>query len=331
MARAQRYDSSRAGSPASRSRRKARRPFFPARREHGVGSFAAPRGLELVRPAAAAAPQIQRRVFAGRTARQHVNQMFSTQDVRRLDFRHEREGSPPRLVALGRAPLSAFDDAFRARLMRELLESDHDLNLLFQSIAADTPEHDLLRGGQTVAERQTWSLYMMGRLQEGGGAHADGVTILSPELAANIPNYTGPVSRRANRSYIVYTQPASLAHELFGHFYLATRGSQSGHGRDVTPGRGVQEPGGAPFTGSVNEFIEQQAADVRLGVSDVRFSPTRRLEWNIPTQTDPFVGTYTELMQRYPGARVDHVDGRYRVTLPEPPTQQEETQQEETR
>src|SRR5262249_233046 len=49
----------------------------------------------------------------------------------------------------------------------------------------------------------------------------------------------------------------TVAHELLGHFYLATKGAPVGHSESLK-GKGISDVSGKPFEKSVLEFIETQ-------------------------------------------------------------------------
>src|SRR5262249_48909298 len=52
-------------------------------------------------------------------------------------------------------------------------------------------------------------------------------------------------------------QELTVAHELYGHVYLATRGEPSGH-MESLKGKGIKGASGEEFGGTVKEFIDKE-------------------------------------------------------------------------
>ena len=236
---------------------------------------------------------INRTIFAqSQLTLRDFGQLLSPRDVSVLAF---RQGGPP-FELVDRGGTGPFDDAFRIGLIREILSSPNEILLIRTSMTAQSPPHDLYRNGQMIRSNITTPLYVM---THGG---ASGVHIPSRSLALAHPNYTGPVSR-VDKSYVIYHDPNSLAHELFGHAYLSIKGSPFGHGGIVTASANIRAPDGSLYTGEVDRFISEFVSEVRPSLGTLHFSPTRVLNWPTP-QGGTFSATYLEFSSRYPHAWV---------------------------
>jgi len=258
---------------------------------------------------------INRSVFAqDRRTRTDFGRLYSTRDVRVLRF---RRGRRPYQILYRRRP-GPFDDTFRVGLIREIINSSSEILLLRLSMSSNSPPHDLYRNGQLVSRNLTTPLSAM--------AHgmASGVHIPDRALALAHPGYTGPVSRVANRSYVAYQDPLSLGHELFGHHYLAIKGSPFGHGSTVPATANIRNPDGTIYSGPTNRFISEFTEEKRYGLRAgrrggpliswrVHFSPTRILSWPTP-QGGTIRVTYLQFKRRYPRAIIT-VRGRRRIVI----------------
>lgn len=242
----------------------------------------------------------------------HLRGNFDEHDRNLLRLRRRR-GAMAETLLRGRgrtSRLNAFNDQFRVDILKKIIDSNHIVRLLHVGIADPTPIHDLYRNGVKVAQGRTHSLFNLGGV---------GVTIISPNILSSISNYTGPVSRNSNVSYVVYSRPLSLAHELFGHFYLGLRGSQLSHEETVDAAAGVNDPSGANYSGAVNDFISDSVNEVEPTVGGLHFSPTVRRTWDLQGNRQ-FEGTYLELKARYPEAHVREVGSGIQVVLQAPPS-----------
>ena len=73
----------------------------------------------------------------------------------------------------------------------------------------------------------------------------------------------------------------SLAHELFGHLWLAVNNVPHGHGQSLTGTTGITDPLGRTFTGSVDDFISNFAGATRTTFQ----SPTQHVSIQSLTDT----------------------------------------------
>ncbi|MCX2680333.1 DUF4157 domain-containing protein [Galbibacter sp. EGI 63066] len=112
---------------------------------------------------------------------------------------------------------------------------------------------------------------------------AGGITLPTEAVLQAInPNQTLLASTNPNAHQIYYDSSSggrgilgsnSLAHELFGHLWLATNGVQYQHGRNLAGTTNITDPLGRQYAGSVDDFIRNYA-----GASSTAFeSPTQNV------------------------------------------------------
>jgi hypothetical protein len=89
-----------------------------------------------------------------------------------------------------------------------------------------------------------------------------GIYLVSQRIAERHRNdvqFGGPVARSSSGeiSLVIYSNPLSFAHEIFGHAFLYILGANGGHNKSVQPEHQVPTPfEGIPYVGPTNGFID---------------------------------------------------------------------------
>jgi len=196
-------------------------------------------------------------------------------------------------------------DAFRINMIKTIID-DPSETLLVRGLGMDdpAPAHNLFKAGKVAIKLATTPLRSMGGTILG----AAGVTVPSEARALGIDShFSGPATPKPNESWILYSEPWALAHE-FGHAFLMFSGASWQHGGEIGPKPPISEPGGAAYTGGVNDyirgFVEEQLTDVLTPESGLHFSPTAVRDWPERPPSKGFRGTWLQFLAKHPGAKV---------------------------
>ena len=156
------------------------------------------------------------------------------------------------------------DDPFRWLTLQEIVNNQDDV-ILFQRIKSTDPlpKHQVWKEGKKydslAAKMAEQGKLTISALKDGGG-----LTIISKNLAKRFPNYSGPVNvdpPGLSRVFHIPDEvkkdnPVSLAHELFGHYFLHMIGAPGGHNDIIKFRHCVPSPfEGIPFVGNTDTFI----------------------------------------------------------------------------
>jgi len=163
------------------------------------------------------------------------------------------------------------DDPFRWQHLKDIVDSA-SLDISGLSSTADFAVREVAPNVDQVVQR---NLIFLG---------AGGITLprLSQQRTINPTATTFVASADNARDKIFYDTGAqgrglfgsnSLAHELFGHYWLAMRGVPYQHGRQLTAAHGISDPLGRPFAGDVNTYISNFAGASGTALQ----SPTQRV------------------------------------------------------
>jgi len=163
------------------------------------------------------------------------------------------------------------DDPFRWSRLKEIVDTGHaDISGI--GLTRNFPVQEV-SGGVSRTVRQNLATFMAG-----------GITLprLSLQQAIN-PTATAHVASANNaRDAIFYESGAggrgilgsnSLAHELFGHLWLAMKGVPFAHGGQITAAHGITDPMGRTFAGGVDQYIGSFAGATQTALQ----SPTQKV------------------------------------------------------
>jgi hypothetical protein len=134
----------------------------------------------------------------------------------------------------------------------------------------------------------------------------NGVTVVRPEIS----NLLGRPVRGEGKRLIsltgrdqVHYRPghSAMAHELFGHVWLAMHGVPFGHGQELKGTQSIVDPFGEKYTGSVNDYVEsfvqrpdRQPESLTLNVTEKSLQAS--LEAFLTAAADPKAFTFTRSM-----------------------------------
>ena len=151
---------------------------------------------------------------------------------------------------------STPEDPFRWSKLKEIIDSGEKILIRKGSTGSNIPVRLMVRGKDTTTTipLQLGETLLSDALLKGHGLPLDG--------------FVSPDSKESHIWYSDLAQPAgtnSLAHELYGHFWLALQGLPYIHGAkdkiDPTKQKTtVLDPLGAQYTGTVDDFIAKFAA-----------------------------------------------------------------------
>lgn len=224
-------------------------------------------------------------------------------DVDAKNYQYSIQSDKPLTVTVKNQQPERVDDPFRFNILKVIIGHTSE-TLLIRGIELSTPTpiHNLYRNGRESMQGKTTPLGRMTNSILGAG----GLMVPSVNLAlSSDQKYTGPVSPIPNESWILYANPASLAHE-FAHAFLLFSGTVSAHGEKIPKAADIKEPGGKVFEGNVDffieEFVDERISD-RFDPEALHFSPTAIRKWPEPPYFNlTFTGTWLEFLAKYPGA-----------------------------
>ncbi len=134
----------------------------------------------------------------------------------------------------------------------------------------------------------------------------NGVTIVRKEIS-DLLGKPGPTEgprliSTTGRDQVYYkTGHSAMAHELFGHVWLAMHGVPYGHGQELKGTQSIRDPFGEKYTGSVDDYVgkfvqrpDRQPESLTLGVTEAGLDEA--LGWFVATAGDPKAFTITRSM-----------------------------------
>lgn len=138
-------------------------------------------------------------------------------------------------------------DPFRWKQLETII-AEGDVEIIAIDRSKDFKVIEVSRAGRTGPVDR--SLALVG----GNGATAIRASLQS---AVGAPSGRGVSFVSATSRDQVFYRPGSpsIAHELFGHVWLAMHGVPSGHGESLQGTTSIQDPLGGTFTGQVDDFI----------------------------------------------------------------------------
>jgi hypothetical protein len=163
------------------------------------------------------------------------------------------------------------DDPFRWSRLKEIVDTGHaDISAI--DMTQDFSAQEVTGGVSRIVRRNLATFF------------AGGITLprLSLQQAIN-PGATAYVASANNaRDAIFYESGArgrgllgsnSLAHELFGHLWLAMKGVPFAHGAQIAASHAIADPMGRTFAGGVDEYISSFAGATQTALQ----SPTQKV------------------------------------------------------
>jgi hypothetical protein len=163
------------------------------------------------------------------------------------------------------------DDPFRWQRLKEIVDTGH-ADISGVSTNQDLPAQRV-RGGTSIIERI--NLWRLGA----GGLTLPRLSLVqtiypnAPVYVASADNARDSVFYESGASGRGFLGSNSLAHELFGHLWLAMKGVPFEHGKQLTTAQGITDPMGRTFAGGVDDYIDRFAGAGRTALQ----SPTQRV------------------------------------------------------
>ncbi len=249
-------------------------------------------------------------VKANKTAQNDIktnNVLLNKEDTAHIEFINDKLGvdiaySTPR-------------DPFRWGVLKEIIATGK-VDILAVSEDEEFWARDAMRAN--IGEKEKKTLKSMPR---GGarGATAEREGVYKLTAASNPPGAISLVSVTDSDQVYYSTGFASLAHEFFGHLWLAMNGVPSGHQESLQGTHTIKDPFGEPFVGSVNDYIalfvqespkEQRGKPINppsasLDVSDANFEAALKGFIQAASAKDAFnnkfglVGTSRDFQERW--------------------------------